>query len=87
MKYYVVSDVHGYYKYLMTALEESGFFEEKEPHKLIVCGDLLDRGDEANELIDFMVKLLEDDKLIYILGNHEESLVECMQEIADGDVY
>jgi serine/threonine protein phosphatase 1 len=87
MKYYVVSDVHGYYKYLMTALGESGFFEEKKPHKLVVCGDLLDRGDEANELIDFMVKLLEDDKLIYILGNHEESFVECMQEIADGDVY
>jgi serine/threonine protein phosphatase 1 len=87
MKYYVVSDVHGYYKCLMTALEESGFFAEKEPHKLVVCGDLLDRGDEANALIDFMVKLLEDDKLIYILGNHEEELIKCMQEIADGDVY
>ena len=71
MKYYVVSDIHGYYSYLIKALEDAGFFDETEPCMLIVCGDLLDRGSEAKELIEFMVQLLEEGKLIYILGNHE----------------
>ena len=30
MKYYVVSDVHGYYTHLKKALEEAGFFDEKD---------------------------------------------------------
>lgn len=84
MKYYVVSDVHGYYTLTKKALEEAGFFDEKEPCKLIVCGDLLDRGKEANKLIDFMMQLLEEDKLIYILGNHEDLFVECLQAVVRG---
>ena len=85
MKYYVVADVHGYYTYLKQALEEAGFFEETEPCMLVVCGDLLDRGTEAKELIEFMLELLEAGKLIYVMGNHEELLVQCLQEIARGD--
>lgn len=41
MRYYVVSDVHSYYSFLISALTEQGFFEDKEPHKLIICGGLL----------------------------------------------
>lgn len=36
MRYYVTSDVHGYFRELKSALSEKGFFEDKEPHKLIV---------------------------------------------------
>ncbi len=87
MKYYVVADVHGFYTHLRDALERAGFFEDTEPRKLIVCGDLLDRGDEAVALTDFMVELADKDELIYILGNHEELLLQCLQEIASGGVY
>lgn len=87
MKYYVVADVHGYYTHLVTALTEAGFFAETEPCKLIVCGDLLDRGPEARVLVDFMLKLLDEDRLIYVLGNHEELMVQCLQEISHGGVY
>lgn len=87
MKYYVVADVHGYYTYLMRALTEAGFFAETKPCKLIVCGDLLDRGAEARETVDFMLRLLAEDRLIYVLGNHEELLVQCLQEISRGGVY
>ena len=87
MKYYVVSDVHGYYTQLKKALKDAGFFDEKEPRILIVCGDLLDRGPEAKKLIEFMLQLMEEGRLIYILGNHEELLVQCLQEIARGGVY
>ena len=87
MKYYVVSDVHGYLDYLKKALDDAGFFDEKQPCKLIVCGDMLDRGDQAVELVDFMLSLMKEDKLIYVLGNHEELFVDCLQEIAAGEIY
>ena len=41
MKYFVVADVHGFYDLMIKALTEKGYFEEKEPHKLVICGDLL----------------------------------------------
>lgn len=82
MKYYVVADVHGYFTELKIALEKSGFFEDSKPHKLVVCGDLLDRGKEANELIDFMMELVNKDQLVYIRGNHEDLFNQCLHEIA-----
>lgn len=81
MKYYVVADVHGYYKELITALTEKGFFEDKEPHKLIVCGDLFDRGYEAVKLQDFILELMDKDEVILIRGNHEDLALELIGNI------
>ncbi len=78
MKYYVVADVHGFCSILKDALKEKGFFNDEEPHKLIVCGDLFDRGGEAVELQNFIVELLEKDEVILIKGNHEELLVDML---------
>ena len=72
MKYYVVADVHGFYSELITALTEKGFFKDESPHKLIVCGDLFDRGQEAVKLQDFIVDLMRKDEVILIRGNHED---------------
>ena len=55
MRYYVVADPHGYYSALMEALEEGGFFKDEQPHKLIICGDLFDRGPEAVQLQQFVL--------------------------------
>lgn len=87
MKYYVVSDVHGYYNLMKKALKDAGFFDEKEPCKLIVCGDMLDRGKEAVQMVDFMLKLKKEGRLIYIRGNHEDLLMQCLQEIASKGVH
>ena len=75
MKYYVVSDPHGFYTLLKTALENVGFFEDKTPHKLIICGDLMDRGTETVEMQNFVLDLLRKDQIILIKGNHEDLLV------------
>ena len=72
MKYYVTADIHGFYSFLHDALEEAGFFAETQPHKLIVLGDLFDRGMEAPELQDFILKLMEEDRIILVKGNHED---------------
>lgn len=86
MKYYAVSDVHGYYTYMTEALSEAGFFSEKDPCKLILCGDLLDRGGEAKRTVEFMLRLARENRLIYILGNHEELLVQCLRDISHGGI-
>lgn len=82
MKYYVVSDVHGFYTPMMSALKEKGFFEDKEPHKLIVCGDLFDRGEEAEKIQDFICDLLEKDLVILIRGNHEDLIEELVENFS-----
>lgn len=87
LKYYVIADPHGYYTPTRRVLEAAGFFEETDPHKLIVCGDLLDRGTEAQAMVDFMLSLHREGRLIYILGNHEDLFVRCMQEIARGHAH
>lgn len=79
MKYYVVADVHGFYSKLRAALEEEGYFSDPVPHKLIVCGDLFDRGSEAAEMRDFILGLLARDEVILIRGNHEDLLVELAE--------
>lgn len=51
MKYYVTADVHGFYSILHDALEEAGFFTETQPHKLIILGDLFDRGSVHDQFL------------------------------------
>ena len=86
MKYYVVADPHGFCGYLRQALEEAGFFEDKEPHKLIVCGDVLDRGREPAETVEFLLELASKDMLILVRGNHEDLFMRCLHDISSGYV-
>lgn len=79
MKYYVVADVHSYYQELETALKEKGFFEDTKPHKLIVCGDLFDRGRESVQVQDFICDLMSKKQVILIKGNHEDMLEELIR--------
>ncbi len=81
MKYYVVSDVHGFYGEMIEALTEKGFFEEKEPCKLIICGDLLDRGKQVKKIVDFVLELIKNDRVILIRGNHEDLLIDLADMI------
>ena len=36
MKYYVTADIHGFYTEFHKALDETGYFTDPEPHKLII---------------------------------------------------
>lgn len=78
MKYYVTADVHGYFRELKNALQTQGFFAERSPHKLIVCGDLYDRGEEALALQAFIRDLLSRDQVILIRGNHEDLALDLL---------
>ncbi len=81
MKYYCIADPHGFYDEMIFALKEKGFFEEKLPYKLIICGDILDRGPKPKEICDFLERLILEDKLIFIRGNHEDLIEEFIDNI------
>ena len=43
-KFFVVSDIHGFYDIFIDALDKAGFDKNNEEHYLICCGDYFDRG-------------------------------------------
>ena len=81
MKYYVVADVHGFYDFMVRALTEQGYYTDEEPHKLIICGDLFDRGKQSRQIEQFVLDLLEKDEVILIRGNHEDLLVDFIEKL------
>jgi serine/threonine protein phosphatase 1 len=73
MKYFAVSDIHGQYDMLVEALDKEGFDPSNEDHKLIICGDLFDRGHQNLEVYRY-VRELEDrypNSIVIIKGNHD----------------
>ena len=87
MKYFVITDIHAFYTLTRKALEESGFFDEKEKSKLIICGDILDRGKEVFETQAFILELMKENRVILIRGNHEDLLEKMLDELLYGDLY
>ena len=75
---FVCSDIHSAYTPWMEALNAAGFNPNKYSHKIVVCGDLFDRMDESLQVYDFVKDMLEKDKLIYVRGNHESLMEECI---------
>jgi serine/threonine protein phosphatase 1 len=86
MKYYVTADTHGFFTLFREALEEKGFFRDEEDHKLILLGDLFDRGTEAKELQEFVLELMAKKQVILIRGNHED-LFETLVTTDEGVPY
>ena len=83
MPVFVISDIHAFLGKTLDVLSESGFFDS-EDSKLILLGDMLDRGKEAKATCEFLVKLFREDRLIFIRGNHEDMIEEALDEIDDG---
>lgn len=78
MKYYVVADIHGFYTEMIDALTKAGYFSDTEQKKIIVCGDLLDRGEEAVKVQQFVLDLMAKDEIILVRGNHEDLFLQMI---------
>ena len=75
-KFFVMSDIHGFYDEMKLALDEAGFDPENEDHWIITCGDHFDRGSKPLEVMRYLRKL---PRKILVKGNHEELLVKCCE--------
>lgn len=47
----------------------------------MLCGDAFDRGPDSIKVFEFLKKLNKENRLIYIRGNHEDLLFECIEEL------
>ena len=78
MNYYIVSDVHGFYKELFFALKDKEYYTDPKPHKLIICGDLFDRGKEALKVQEFVLNLMAKNEVVLVRGNHEDLVLDLL---------
>lgn len=81
IRYFVSGDIHSYFENWMLYLEHAGFERDNPEHKIIICGDLFDRGDGTLECFEFVKQLADEGRLVYVRGNHEDLLLDCVKEI------
>jgi serine/threonine protein phosphatase 1 len=70
-KRFVIGDIHGAHKALIQCLDRSGF--DKDNDLLICLGDVADGWPEVPECFDELLKIKN---LVYILGNHDNWLLD-----------
>jgi serine/threonine protein phosphatase 1 len=78
MKYYVLSDIHGFYSIFRETLKKAGYEDDPGEKKLLLLGDLFDRGSEELELQRYILELMGEDKVILVKGNHEDLFQELV---------
>ena len=78
-KYFVVSDVHSFYRPLWHALNKAGWGKRTKSHRLVVLGDIFDRGDETLQVYDF-IRSIPKDRRILVKGNHEDLFLELLRK-------
>ena len=79
MKYFCISDIHGHYEEMMDALDTSGFDSSNADHMLVVNGDIVDRGPNCVEVLEYIYYLHTEGKAIVILGNHDKFLLDFLE--------
>lgn len=84
-KIFAVSDIHGEYKKLKNSLNEAGFNPLDETHKLVICGDLFDRGTQNLEVYEYIRSLEKNhpDQIVVLRGNHEYFFYDVEQDDYD----
>ena len=55
--YYVISDIHGYFDEMISALAKSGYDSNNSEHHLIVIGDMFDRGTQSKQVLEYLYNL------------------------------
>jgi serine/threonine protein phosphatase 1 len=71
---WVIPDIHGYSETLKVLIEDK--IQPSRSDVLYFLGDYIDRGPDSKGVIDYIIKLVEDDYDIRALrGNHEDYLL------------
>lgn len=84
--YFCASDIHSFYDEWIISLKTNGFELDNKNHIIIICGDLFDRGTQSVECYEFVKDLSQKGRLIYVKGNHEELLEQCVRDLKLGRI-
>lgn len=76
-KLFVVSDIHSFFNEFKTAIDAAGFDPTNKSHLLIVCGDVFDRGNQSQEILDYLNSVKNK---VLITGNHEYLMRDLMNK-------
>lgn len=80
-KYFAVADPHSFTDFMLSALHKAGFEKDNPEHYVVICGDAFDRGDSSDGMLSWMMEMYEKNRLIYIRGNHDDLLQDCVNDI------
>ncbi|MDE2419688.1 MAG: serine/threonine protein phosphatase [Gammaproteobacteria bacterium] len=71
---YVFGDIHGNLQALRTLWNQ---LQPTHHDEIIFLGDYVDRGNDSKGVIDFLIKVKQDYNARFIMGNHEEMMLDC----------
>ena len=71
---FIVGDVHGCFQALKLLLKKAGC--DPHRHRLILLGDLINKGPDSFKLLSYVRK----NKITALLGNHELKFIQAVQE-------
>ena len=84
LRVYAIGDIHGCLDQLKRLHDKIEADLEKSPvayHRIIHCGDYVDRGPDSAGVIEFlMARMSEDKTMICLFGNHEEELLGFLED-------
>ena len=86
MATYAIGDIQGCYDELKILLVKINF--QKNQDKLLICGDLINRGPKSLETIEFLYSIKKNCHIT--LGNHDLhflAVAEGVKEISDSDTF
>jgi serine/threonine protein phosphatase 1 len=79
MRQWVIPDIHGCKKTLISLVEQK--IKPTSEDELIFIGDYIDRGPDSKGVIDYVIKLQESEiSTICLLGNHEDAMLRAFQK-------
>lgn len=73
----VIGDIHGGFKALIQVLEKANVGVNDT---LIFLGDYVDGWSQSIEVLDFLIALSQKQKCIFIKGNHDELLLDWLED-------
>lgn len=81
MKYFICSDLHGEFNGLMEAIKTNGYDENNPEHKLVVAGDIFDRGSDSVKIYEYLKRLTDENKAIVLAGNHHPMFIGFLHKL------
>lgn len=83
IKYFIISDIHGDFNALITALKENQYNPSDPTHQLISLGDNFGRaqtGQKSKGVWKYLISSIHYNKPICIRGNHESMLLDIFKK-------